>query len=86
MAGRPPPGNAGNKDRGVGSSGPFGQQRQGGGSNVFGNFNARNSTGGGNGAGFPQGGPQFGSGAGFRFNAGPQGNQTFNNSKEEAAI
>jgi hypothetical protein len=75
MARRPPPGNAGNKDRGSGSSGPFGQQRQGGSITFFGNFNAGNSSGGaGNGAGFPQGGLQFGS-AGFGFNAGPQGNQ-----------
>jgi hypothetical protein len=75
MAGRPPPGNAGNKERGTGSSGPFGQQRQGGSDTFFGNFNAGGSAGSaGNGAGPPQGGLQFGT-AGFGFNAGPQGNQ-----------
>jgi hypothetical protein len=77
MAGRPPPGNPGANGRAAGSSGSFGQQRQGSGGSFSGNFNAGPSNGGGgNGAGFPQGGAQFGLGARFGFNAGPQGNQS----------
>jgi hypothetical protein len=83
MAGRPPPGNPIPKGRGAGSSGPFGQQRQGGGGSFNGNYTAGSSDGGGgSGAGFPQDGALnsfaasgFASGAGFGFNAGPQGNK-----------
>jgi hypothetical protein len=76
MAGRPPPGNPGAKGRAAGSSGSFGQPRQGSGGSFSGNFNAGPSDGGGgNGVGIPQGDAQFGLGAGFGFNARPQGNQ-----------